>query len=225
MVDGVEINEAVLVQAERGLGAQDLADGFVDAALAESLRFFTAAKNSVVGAVEVAGNEDVVGSGLDGLDGGTARALRRVAAEDAGNAVHIHCVGDDDALEAELILQQTGADVVGKSGDTVGIGLKRRHEEMADHHCIDACGDGSTEGRQLNLIEALAGGIDAGERKMRIRVGISVAGKMLCGGHAVSIVHSLDEGLDHLADFGGSSPKERVLMMGLLGLEFTSASG
>ncbi len=100
VVDSIEIDEAVFVQPEGGLGAQDLENGFVDAALG-NLSALCRVQNSVVCAVEISGDEDVVGASLHGLDGGTAGTLRGVAAEDAGDAVHIHCVGDDDAPEAQ----------------------------------------------------------------------------------------------------------------------------
>src|SRR5208282_673442 len=121
--DGGEIDEAVAVESDGGFGAEDFEGGLVDAGPGEFAALY-GLEDPVVGAIEVAGDEDEVGSGLEGFDGGAARALRRVAAEDAGEAVHVHGIGDNDAMEAELVLQQAGGDAGGDGGGAVRVGLE-----------------------------------------------------------------------------------------------------
>ncbi len=89
---------------------------------------------------------------------------------------------------------------------------------MADHDGIDPGGNGGAEGREFDLIEARAAGIDARERQMGVGAGVSMAGKMLGRGHAASGVATANEGRDQLADLGGIFAKRARVDDGIVGI-------
>ena len=71
------------------------------------------------------------------------------------DAVHVHRVGDEQALEAELLAQQAGHDRrIERRGDRCGV--ERGNETVKRHHALDAGCDRRAERHELHAVEARA---------------------------------------------------------------------
>ena len=83
----------------------------------------------------------------------------------------------------------------------------------------------STEGKQVDAVHLPLGTIDEGERVVRVAGGIAVAGIVLGDGHDATTFESAGISDARFATASGSSPKERVPIIGLLAFVFTSTDG
>ena len=158
---------------------------------------------------------------FDRAHGGFAGRIER------GDAAHVHRVGDDQAAEFHFVAEKAGENIVRKRGRDVRVRLEGGHGEMAGH-------DGARRPPRWRretatssvLFEFAAVAGNGGEGEMRIDADVAVAGEMLGGGEGAVFFHAANKLRDVFGDdFWGSSPKERMLMMGLSGLLLTSASG
>ena len=99
-------------------------------------------EHGIVRSREISGNQQKIIARLKCLNRGTAD----VVGEKMCEAGHVERVGDDDALESELLLEQVGNNRRGDRGHMIGVGIERGHRDVCDHHGIDAGRDRSLEG-------------------------------------------------------------------------------
>ena len=121
----------------------------------------------------------------------------RVAHSDSA---HVHRIGNNKALIAELIAQQIGEYVVRKRRRRVGVGLESRNVQMPRHDAVDLHGDGNSEGNKFKLIKASA--IGANHRKIDVRVcsRVAVARKMFSRRQTSIFLHAANELAHKLRD-------------------------
>ena len=98
------------------------------------------------------------------------------------HAFHIQRVGEYQALEAHLVLQEASNDGSRQAGRQEAVPLHSRHLEVAHHHATQTCADILAERKQLHAVQALAVMPQDGERLVRIRVGVAMSGEMLGDG-------------------------------------------
>ena len=113
----------------------------------------------------------------------------------------------------------------GKSRRRVEIGLQRWYGQMSRHHAANTCRNRCAKGNQFQAIEAFAIGVNHRQVDVRVAGRIAMPWKMFRGGQTTVFFHAANKGRYVFGTRAGSSPNDRVLMIGLPGLLFTSASG
>ena len=132
----------------------------------------------------------------------------------AGDGVHLEAIGEDEALEAELLLQEAGDD---------GTAHRCRHrllleggeEDVAAHHRLYPVSNRGLEGGEV-LLEVGAVPRYRRQGDMAVEVGIAVAGEVLGRGHHAPLLQALDHlrcvGDDRLGPIAvGAYPDDRVV--------------
>ncbi|EEF27307.1 conserved hypothetical protein [Ricinus communis] len=109
---------------------------------------------------------DHVGAGGQRAHGGVADAIA------AGDGVHVHAVGDDDALVCPLIAQQAGEDAARHGGRIVRV--QRRVDDMRGHHGRRGAA-GHAEGRQFQAVQFFHRLVHGRQVAVRVDVGVAVA--------------------------------------------------
>jgi MFS family permease len=91
-------------------------------------------------------------------------------------------VGDDQAFEAQVMLQEIGNDAPRGGRDLVGIGIERWHAHVRGHDGVDAGRDGLAEGRKVDSVQL--GKVLAHGRHGDVGIGgcVAVSRKVLGGG-------------------------------------------
>ena len=210
VVSGVVIQDATVL-----LDGQDTGDGVVDTGHGDGA-VLDSGDDTVDDGVQVsqvslrvqgAGHADHVQTSLDGDDDG----LDLIPG--AGDTGHVHGVGDHDALEAHLALQQAGQDVIGHGGGQglflaglVGqdlVALQLGVQDVSGHDHFDALLDGDGVGLQLVLQQNIQGLIDHGQAVVGVSSGIAMAGEVLGGADNIILSQTGDDSGSQLADHGG----------------------
>ena len=154
------------------------------------------------------------------------RPHRRFARPGRTHARHVHRVGDHQAAEAQLAAQQLGRHRLRQRGRRAAR-IERRHGDVAQHHRVDTRLDRAPERQQLDRVQPrrarrhrrrAAGGCPPPCRRGPGSVWPCVSSPPLL--RAAS--RRRRPGAPRSS---GSSPYERMLMTGLAGLLFTSATG
>uniref|UniRef100_E6QLE1 Uncharacterized protein n=1 Tax=mine drainage metagenome TaxID=410659 RepID=E6QLE1_9ZZZZ len=197
----IERDEAFAVETQRCLEAEDFEHAPVDALTGYQARL-DGVEQAVVGTVEVGGDDDHVVAGENGLDGFGGGDLSLVAGKDLGERAHVERVGDHEAVEAKLLLEQVGDDAVRDAGRTVRVGFDGGNGEVTDHDRVHPGGNCGAEGREFERVKPVERSIDAGESEVGVGVGIAVAGEVFGGGEQARGVSARDVGRDHGADQG-----------------------
>ena len=111
----------------------------------------------------------------------------------ARKATHVHGVGDDEALEAELMTQHVEHDGRRERGRTLRDGVECRCGEVPDHHAADTLGDESAEGHEVDLFELVECARDGCELVVAVERGAAVAGEVLGHGENAAFVEPARE--------------------------------
>ncbi len=162
-----------LVKPERNLRGENALDALIEA-LAGDAAIFHGGQHSADGLFRIGRHQQHVGARDD-------RPHRAFAAiEQHRQALHGHGIGDDQALELELVAQQPGEHVVRYGGGQAG-GLEGRDGDVRGHDGVHAVRDGGLERLQLRGVEALARHFQTRQAQVAIDIGIAVPGKMFGG--------------------------------------------
>lgn len=115
--------------------------------------------------------EDGVRSGRHRGDDG---ALGRIA---VGYRPHAEVVGEDEAVEAELVTQQIPHNRAGQAGRCLAI--ERGHQHVRDHDRRHLFGDRRAKRRELDGAQPIGGMLDHGKVEMRVDARVAMAGEVL----------------------------------------------
>ena len=168
---------------------QDAADALVDALLGEHA-VLHGLDHGVEGFDEVLRTEHDVGSGQEGAHGGLGIGVLQ------GDGPHLHRVGDDDVLVAQLAAQFVLQDEGRHGGGDVGA----RHVGRGDvgrHNQLRAPLDAGLEGNHLarqHLVPRLQA---LGVAVVRVGLGVAVAGEVLDAARDAGIFQPLQIARDH----------------------------
>ena len=174
----------------------------------------------------------IAASGLAGMSSTSAPASRaRTEASPAAEAVHdpshVESVRYDDSLKSKFVAQNAGQDLRRKRGGQTGV-IEGRHRDVGGHDGIHSARDRSAERRPFHRFEVWTIRRDRSEF-MCVSVAVSPwPGKCFAVTRTrfpeLACAPSMNA-LTKRDTLAGFSPYDRILMMGLSGLLFTSASG
>ena len=91
----------------------------------------TARSKPIVGAVEIEGQQQMSLPAFTDSTAARPAALGSLLRKRLPQPAHVECVGDDQSLEAQLLLQKSGDDGGRDSRHMIGIGVERRNKEWA----------------------------------------------------------------------------------------------
>src|SRR6266478_6297029 len=130
--DVLKVNKTVLMKTHSGFHQENLADGIVYVRFCD-LTALHRINDRVEGTVEVRGNHDYVTSGLYSIHSGKrcGAALFRIVK--SGYALHLQSIGEHDALESQLVFQNSCYDLRRYSGNSVWIGIDCGDAGMREH--------------------------------------------------------------------------------------------
>ncbi len=124
--------------------------------------------------------------GHDHVGAGHQRIHSRLAdAIAVRDRVHVHAVGDDHAVVAELLAQHAGEDRMRHGGRIDGV--QRRIDDVGRHHgrCV---GRSNPERGEFELFEVGARFVDVRQVAVRIDMRVAMAGEVLdAAGHAFAL--------------------------------------
>ncbi len=121
---------------------------------------------------------------------------------------HPDVVGEDHALEAELLLQQPGDDCRRQRSRTLVV--DRRNQEVRRHDARNADLDRLLERDQLHRIQAVRRMLDQRQFVMGIGAGVAVTGKMLATGGNAFGLECLDDDRSEPCDVLGRRGERAV---------------
>ncbi len=167
---------------------EEAAAGVVDALFGELALFHghLDAEEALAAGFVVGLEEDGVHAGPDGHGAGLGQ---RPLAQDGG---HADGVGDDDALEAQLLSEQAGEHLVRQGrGELVVVG---RIDGVGGHDGLGARLDGGVEGDQFHLVHAFPVRLADVQDVVRVGGGVAAACKMLGRGHHARVLVAAHRG-------------------------------
>jgi hypothetical protein len=181
------------VKAEALLRGQDPEDGDVDPLLGQLLLAY-GADEGLDGDIWIRGKEDHVRARPHGAD-------RRLARPCRAHPRHLHGIGHDEAVEAELGAEQVGGHRSGQRRRRVGR-VEGGDRDVPRHHRVDSRRHRAAEGQQLHGVEARAVGGDGDELHVAVERCVAVPREMLGRGEQAAFACATDKGGDEAADHG-----------------------
>jgi len=135
-----------------------------------------------------------------------------------GNSAHVHRVGNYESFESKLLAQHAGKNIVRKRCGRVRIGLESGNIQMPVMMLSTCMAIAARKGNKFQIIQARAIRVNHRQINVRVRGRIAVARKMFGGCEAAIFLHARTNSVTNFATRCGSSPKERVLIIGFPGL-------